>query len=146
MQNGSGKGGVEVLLVEDNPGDVRLTREALNEAAQPVNLNVVSDGIDAVRYLRRQSPYDEAPRPNLILLDLNLPKKDGREVLAEIKADEDLRMIPVVVMTTSDAQLDIRRAYSLHANCYVTKPADFEDFVGLVRSIEQFWLTVAKVP
>jgi CheY-like chemotaxis protein len=146
MENGSRKGGVEVLLVEDNPGDVRLTREALNEAARPVRLNVVGDGLDAVRYLRRESPYDDAPRPNLILLDLNLPKKDGREVLAEIKADEDLRMIPVVVMTTSEAQTDIQRAYSLHANCYVTKPADFEDFVGLVRSIEHFWLTVAKVP
>jgi CheY-like chemotaxis protein len=146
MENGSGKGGVEVLLVEDNPGDVRLTREALNEAARPVSLNVVSDGLDAVRYLRRESPYDDAPRPNLILLDLNLPKKDGREVLAEIKADEDLRMIPVIVMTTSEALTDIQRAYSLHANCYVTKPADFEDFVGLVRSIEHFWLTLAKVP
>jgi two-component system response regulator len=146
MRNESGTGGIELLLVEDNPGDVRLTREALEETGRQIGLNVVNDGIQALRYLRRQAPYVDAPRPNLILLDLNLPKKDGREVLAEIKTDEDLRMIPVVVMTTSDAQLDIRRAYSLHANCYVTKPPDFDAFVGLVQSIEQFWLSVAKVP
>lgn len=146
MRNEPGKGGVEVLLVEDNPGDVRLTREALGETGQNVGLSVVNDGLEALRFLRREDPYDNAPRPHLILLDLNLPKKDGREVLAEIKTDDDLKMIPVVVMTTSDAQLDIRRAYSLHANCYVTKPADFDAFVGLVQSIEQFWLSVAKVP
>jgi CheY-like chemotaxis protein len=146
MHSGPERGGAEVLLVEDNPGDVRLAREALEEARRDVALNVVNDGIEALRFLRREGPYGNAPRPNLILLDLNLPKKDGREVLAEIKSDDDLRMIPVVVMTTSDAQPDIRRAYSLHANCYVTKPADFDAFVGLVQSIEQFWLSIAKVP
>jgi len=146
MHDQPGKCGAEVLLVEDNPGDVRLTREALDETGGSVGLNVVSDGIEALRFLRREAPYDNAPRPSLILLDLNLPKKDGREVLAEIKTDDDLKMIPVVVMTTSDAQLDIRRAYSLHANCYVTKPADFDAYVGLVQSIEEFWLSTAKVP
>lgn len=140
------KGGVEVLLVEDNPGDVRLTREALSEAGNRVRLSVVNDGLDALRYLRREGQYSDAPRPNLIFLDLNLPKKDGREVLAAIKTDDELKLIPVVVMTTSDAQADIRQAYGLHANCYVTKPADFEAFVGLVKSLEQFWLSVAKIP
>jgi len=146
MHDQPGKCGAEVLLVEDNPGDVRLTREALDETGGSVGLNVVSDGIEALRFLRREAPYDNAPRPSLILLDLNLPKKDGREVLAEIKTDDDLKVIPVVVMTTSDAQLDIRCAYSLHANCYVTKPADFDAYVGLVQSIEEFWLSTAKVP
>ena len=146
MLEQSRRGGVEVLLVEDNPGDVRLTREALSEAHREVSLNVVNDGLDALRYLRREPPYASAPRPNLILLDLNLPKKDGREVLEEIKTDAELKEIPVVVMTTSDAQADIRRAYGLHANCYVTKPADFDAFVTLVKSIEQFWLSVARIP
>jgi CheY-like chemotaxis protein len=140
------RGGVEVLLVEDNPGDVRLTREALGEARREISLNVVNDGLDALRFLRREPPYASAPRPNLILLDLNLPKKDGREVLKEIKTDEELKEIPVVVMTTSDAQADVRRAYGLHANCYVTKPADFDAFVTLVKSLEQFWLSVARIP
>lgn len=146
MRNEPGNSSVDVLLVEDNPGDVRLTREALEETGQNVRLSVVNDGIEALYFLRREGPYGNVPRPDLILLDLNLPKKDGREVLAEIKTDDDLKMIPVVVMTTSDARPDIRRAYSLHANCYVTKPADFDAFVGLVQSIEQFWLSVAKVP
>lgn len=146
MLKESSEGAVDVLLVEDNPGDVRLTREALNETGRELRLNVVSNGIDALRYLRRESPYETASRPNLILLDLNLPKKDGRELLAEIKNDDDLKLIPVVVMTTSDAQADIRRAYSLHANCYVTKPADFDAFVGLVKSLRQFWLSVAEIP
>lgn len=146
MRDECGTGGVGVLLVEDNPGDVRLTREALNEGGRQIRLSVVNDGLEAMRYLRREGAYGGAERPNLILLDLNLPKKDGREVLSEIKADIDLRAIPVVVMTTSDAPPDIRRAYDLHANCYVTKPADFDDFVALVRSIEIFWLSVAKIP
>lgn len=146
MRNECRTGGLGVLLVEDNPGDVRLTREALSEGGRQIRLNVVNDGLEAMRYLRREGAYSGAGRPNLILLDLNLPKKDGREVLSEIKADKDLRLIPVVVMTTSDAPPDIRRAYDLHANCYVTKPADFGDFVTLVRSIETFWLSVAKVP
>jgi two-component system response regulator len=135
-----------VLLIEDNPGDVRLTREALSESKRDLRLSVVSDGIEALRFLRRESPHESAPRPNLILLDLNLPKKDGREVLEQIKTDDELKVIPVIVMTTSDAQADIRRAYGLHANCYVTKPADFDAFVGLVRSLQQFWLSVAKIP
>lgn len=146
MSEGSRKGGVDVLLVEDNPGDVRLTREALQETGDAVRLSVVHDGLDALRYLRREPPHEEAHRPNLILLDLNLPKKDGREVLKEIKTDDDLKLIPVVVMTTSDAQADIRRAYALHANCYVTKPADFDAFVALVKSLERFWLSVATIP
>jgi len=139
------EGGVAVLLVEDNPGDVRLTREALGETGRNLTLSVVNDGLDALRFLRREAPYEDAPRPNLILLDLNLPKKDGREVLEEIKTDDELKLIPVVVMTTSDAHADIRRAYRLHANCYVTKPADFDAFVGLVKSLEQFWLATAKI-
>jgi CheY-like chemotaxis protein len=146
MLEESRKGGVEVLLVEDNPGDIRLTREALSECREDLKLSVVSDGIDALRYLRHEPPYENTRRPNLILLDLNLPKKDGREVLAEIKTDEELKLIPVVVMTTSDAQADIRRAYGLHANCYVTKPADFDAFVTLVKSLQQFWLSVATIP
>jgi CheY-like chemotaxis protein len=134
------------LLVEDNPGDVRLTREALREGDQQIRLSVVNDGLEAMQYLRREGTYSEAERPNLILLDLNLPRKSGREVLSEIKSDDNLRAIPVVVMTSSDAPPDIRRAYDLQANCYVTKPADFDAFVTVVRSIEKFWLSIAKIP
>lgn len=137
---------VNVLLVEDNPGDVRLIREALSQTGRPLRLTVLPDGLEAMRYLRREATDAALQRPSLILLDLNLPKKDGREVLAEIKGDARLRAIPVVVMTTSDAPPDIRQAYDLHANCYVTKPADFDGLVALVRAIEAFWLSVAKLP
>src|SRR3990172_7231993 len=119
---------VEILLVEDNPADVRLTKEALKDAKMVNNLNVVTDGVEAIAFLRRQDKYKNAPRPDIILLDLNLPKKDGREVLAEIKADETLRTIPVVVLTTSKAEQDILRTYTLHANCYITKPVDLDKF------------------
>lgn len=142
---GTGKP-VEILLVEDNPGDVRLTREALKDGKVHNNLNVVTDGVEALAYLRRQGQYAEAARPDLILLDLNLPKKDGRAVLAEIKADEHLRRIPVVILTTSQAEEDILKTYNLHANCFVTKPVDLEQFIKVVRSIEDFWLTVVRLP
>lgn len=137
---------IEILLVEDNPGDVRLTMEALNEAKVLNNLTVIKDGVDALAYLRRQGPYANAVRPHLIVLDLNLPRKDGREVLAEIKADETLRRIPVVVLTTSDDEQDVLRSYNLHANCYVTKPVDLDRFIKVVRSIEDFWLGIVVLP
>jgi chemotaxis family two-component system response regulator Rcp1 len=137
---------VEILLVEDNPGDVRLTIEALRDAKVHNHLNVVGDGVAALAFLRREAPYRDAPRPDLILLDLNLPRKDGREVLAEIKADPDLRVLPVVVLTTSQAEQDIVQSYGLHANCYVSKPVDLDQFIRVVRSIEDFWLTVVKLP
>lgn len=137
---------VEILLVEDNPGDVRLAVEALKEGKVHNNLHVVGDGVEAMMFLRREGKYALSPRPDLILLDLNLPKKDGREVLAEIKADERLRRIPVVVLTTSKAEQDILRTYDLHANCYITKPVDLEQFIAVVRSVEDFWLTVVKLP
>jgi two-component system, chemotaxis family, response regulator Rcp1 len=137
---------VEILLVEDNPGDVRLTREALKKGHLWSRLAVVQDGMEALDYLRRLAPFQNATTPDLILLDLNLPKKDGREVLAEIKADEALRLIPVVVLTTSRAEEDILRSYKLHANCYVTKPVDFARFASVVQSIEDFWFTVVKLP
>jgi CheY-like chemotaxis protein len=137
---------VEILLVEDNPGDVRLAVEALKEGKVHNNLHVVGDGVEAMMFLRREGKFALSPRPDLILLDLNLPKKDGREVLAEIKADEKLRRIPVVVLTTSKAEQDILRTYDLHANCYITKPVDLEQFIAVVRSVEDFWLTVVKLP
>jgi two-component system, chemotaxis family, response regulator Rcp1 len=137
---------VEILLVEDNPGDVRLTREALREGKVHNNLAVASDGVEAVAYLRKQGEYAKAVRPDLILLDLNLPRMDGREVLAEIKADPILRNIPVVVLTSSQAEEDIVRAYDLHANCYVTKPVDLDQFIRVVESIEDFWFTIVKLP
>lgn len=137
---------IEIFLVEDNPGDVRLTREALKEGKVANNLRVVSDGMEAMAYLRQEGDYASVPRPDLVLLDLNLPRKDGREVLAEMKADPELRRIPVVVLTTSQAEQDILRAYDLHVNCYVTKPVDLEQFVGVVRSIEDFWLGIVKLP
>ena len=137
---------IEVLLVEDNPGDVRLTREALREGKVRNNLSVVSDGVEAVAFLRKEGKYANAVRPDVILLDLNLPKKDGREVLQDIKADPALRHIPVVILTSSQAEQDILRAYDLHANCYVTKPVDFEQFITVVRSIEDFWFTIVKLP
>ena len=137
---------VEILLVEDNPGDVELTREALHDTKVHMRLSVVPDGVEAMAFLRREREYAEAPRPDLILLDLNLPKKDGRGVLAEIKQDPVLRHIPVVVLTSSEAEQDIARAYELHANCYVTKPVDLDQFVKIVQSIEQFWFEVVKLP
>jgi CheY-like chemotaxis protein len=137
---------VEILLVEDNPGDVRLAREGLSECKIRNNLNVVGDGVKAMAFLRRQGEYAKAPRPDLVLLDLNLPRKDGREVLCEVKGDASLRTIPVVVLTTSKAEEDILKSYSLHANCYVTKPMGLEQFLDVVRSIEDFWFTIVKLP
>jgi CheY-like chemotaxis protein len=137
---------IEILLVEDNPGDVRLTIEALKEGKVRNNLSVARDGVEALTFLHRQGSFSEASRPDLILLDLNLPKKDGREVLADIKNDPVLRRIPVVVLTTSKAEEDILRTYDLHANCYITKPVDLEQFISVVRSIDDFWLSVVRLP
>jgi chemotaxis family two-component system response regulator Rcp1 len=137
---------VEILLVEDNPGDVRLTREAFKEGKLRNHLSVVGDGIEALAFLRREGPYAIAPRPDLILLDLNLPKKDGRDVLAEIKAEEALKRIPVVVLTTSNAEKDILRTHDLPASCYITKPVDFAEFITVVKLIEDFWFTIIKLP
>ena len=137
---------VEVLLVEDNQADARLMQEAFREAKVLNRLSIVKDGVEAIAFLRREGTYGEAPRPDLMLLDLNLPRKDGREVLAEIKADEDLRRIPVVVLTTSEAQQDVLKAYDLHANCYITKPVDLEKFLEVVASVEHFWLSVVLLP
>jgi two-component system, chemotaxis family, response regulator Rcp1 len=137
---------VEILLVEDSPSDTDLTVEALREAKVRNHLSIVEDGVQAMEFLRRQGKYASAPRPNLILLDLNLPRKDGREVLAEIKGDEHLKTIPVVVLTTSRAEQDVLRAYNLNANCYITKPVDFDQFLNVVRSIENFWLYVVSLP
>ena len=137
---------VEILLVEDNPGDERLTREALKEGKVYSNLHWVKDGVEAMEFLRRSGRYQDMPRPDIVLLDLNLPKKDGREVLQDIKNDPDLKRIPVVVLTTSKADEDVLRTYNLHANCYVTKPVDLEKFIVVVRSIDRFWLTVVTLP
>ena len=137
---------IDILLVEDNPGDVRLTVEALKEDKLHNSLHVVKDGIEAMAFLHQKGEYADAPRPDLILLDLNLPKKDGREVLGEIKADERLKRIPVVILTTSQAEEDILKTYELHANCYITKPVNLEQFIKVVRSIEEFWLTVVRLP
>ena len=136
----------QILLVEDNPADVRLAREALKEGPLENNLNVVPDGMEAVAYLRREGNYTGVSRPQLILLDLNLPKKDGREVLAQIKTDDDLKMIPVVILTTSAADQDIQTAYRLHANCYVIKQLDLDAYISSVRSIENFWFRTAQLP
>ena len=137
---------IEILLVEDNPGDVRLTQEALGEAKVRNNLAVARDGVEALSYLRREPPFQDATRPDMVLLDLNLPRKDGREVLAEIKADPELRRLPVVVLTTSSAEKDVLESYNLYANCKITKPVDLDQFVGIVSSIEDFWLTIVKLP
>lgn len=139
---------IEVLLVEDNPGDVRLMKEALKDAKVKNNLYVVSDGEEALSFLRRQENYSSysPPMPDLIMLDLNLPRKDGREVLQEIKNDPDLMHIPVVIVTTSSAEEDVLKSYNLHANCYVTKPVDLEQFIKVVKAIENFWLTIVKLP
>lgn len=137
---------IEVLLIEDNPGDVRLTMEALRDAKLHNKLSVVNDGVDAMAFLRHEGSYNQSPRPDLILLDLNLPLKDGREVLEEIKNDEDLRRIPVVILTTSNDERDILESYNLHANCYITKPVDLNQFMAIVKSIQSFWFSIVKLP
>jgi len=137
---------IEILLVEDNPADIRLAREAFKDAKVHNILYTVEDGVEAMAFLRRQGKYAEVGRPDLILLDLNLPKKDGREVLAEIKTDERLKLIPVVILTVSKDEEDILKTYNLHANCYITKPIDFEQFMRVVKGIEEFWLTIVKLP
>lgn len=137
---------IEVLLVEDDEGDVLMTREALAEGKVLNHLNVVNDGVEAVAYLRQTGDYSDAARPDLVLLDLNLPKKDGRQVLEEVKADENLRRIPVIVLTTSAADEDILRSYNLHANAYVTKPVDFDRFVDVIRQIDDFFISVVRLP
>jgi len=137
---------IEILLVEDNPGDVRLTREALKEGKVLNHLSVAQDGIEAMAFLRREGKYAREIHPDIILLDLNLPKKDGREVLAEIKQDPNLLRIPVVILTTSKAEEDIIKTYDLHANCFITKPVDLDQFITVVQSIEDFWFTIVKLP
>ena len=137
---------IHVLLVEDSPGDVRLTQEAFREANITIKLHVALDGVEAMAFLRREGDHADAPRPDLILLDLNLPRMDGREVLALIKGDDNLRSIPTVILTTSEAEADIVKSYDLQANCYLSKPVQLDSFVGLVKSISDFWLTTAKLP
>ncbi len=139
-------GAIEILLVEDNPGDARLTLEAFKEGKVINHLTVMADGADALAYLRRQGQFSNSTPPDLILLDLNLPRKDGREVLAEIKSDDRLKKIPVIVLTTSAAPEDVRKAYGSHANCYITKPVDLDEFLRVVQSIESFWLSLVKLP
>lgn len=137
---------IDILLIEDNPGDVRLTKEVLKEGKVSNNLSVVKDGVEAMKYLRREGQYTAEPQPDLILLDLNLPRMDGREVLEKIKEHPNWQRIPVVVLTTSSAEEDIIRSYNLHANCYITKPVDLDQFINVVKSVEDFWLTVVKLP
>ncbi|MDY6864448.1 MAG: response regulator [Halobacteriota archaeon] len=137
---------VEILLVEDNPGDVRLTQEAFKEGKIKNNLHVVGDGIEALEFLRNEGEYADAPRPDLVLLDLNMPRKGGREVLEEMKADDDLKGIPVVILTTSEAEQDILRSYDMQANCYITKPVDVMQFFQIIHYIEDFWFTIVKLP
>jgi two-component system, chemotaxis family, response regulator Rcp1 len=137
---------IEVLLVEDSPGDVRLTQEAFHDANRSVRLHVASDGVEAMEFLRHQGAHSAAPRPDLILLDLNLPKMDGREVLARIKEDESLKTIPTIILTTSEAEADIAKSYRLQANCYLSKPVQLDQFETLVKSINDFWLTKVKLP
>ena len=137
---------IEILLVEDNPGDARLTMEALRDAKVRNNVSVVEDGVEALAFLRREGAHADAARPDIVLLDLNLPRKDGREVLAEIKEDQDLKKNPVVILTTSDSDEDVLRAYKLHANCYVRKPVDLDQFIKVVQSIEDFWFSIVKLP
>ena len=146
MQTSKNVRPVQILLVEDNPGDVGLTIEALKEAKMLNKLTVVKDGIEALSLLRRQGQHAHAARPDLILLDLNLPKKDGREVLAEIKADDNLKRIPVIILTTSQNEQDVVKSYNLHANCYITKPLDLDQFIKVVKSIEDFWLGIVVLP
>ena len=137
---------IEILLVEDNPDDANLTVDALKAGKLRNRVNVVEDGVEAMSYLRREGKNAAAPRPDIILLDLNLPRKNGREVLAEVKEDPDLKRIPVVIVTTSKSEQDVFEAYNLHANCYVTKPVDLDQFIGVVKKIEDFWFTVVKLP
>ena len=146
MSNEDNAKPIEILLVEDNPGDVRLTKEALKEGKVYNNLHWAKDGVEAMEFLRREGKHAKAPRPDIILLDLNLPKKDGREVLASIKGDARFKHIPVVILTTSEAEEDVLKSYELHANCYVTKPVDLEKFIQVVQSIDRFWLTVVTLP
>jgi two-component system, chemotaxis family, response regulator Rcp1 len=143
---GTNAAAIEVLLVEDSPGDVRLTREAFKDAKVHINLHVASDGAEAMAFLGREGNHANAPRPDLILLDLNLPKKDGREVLAELKESPALKCIPVVILTTSASEADIQGSYQRHANCYITKPVDLDGFLKVVKSIDSFWLSVVKLP
>ena len=146
MTTGDSSKPVDILLVEDNPGDARLAIEALNESTVPNTVHAVRDGEEAMAFLHQEGKYASAPRTDLILLDLNLPKKDGREVLAEIKENPDLKCIPVVVMTTSNAEDDIRKTYNLHVNCYVTKPVEFDHFMKVIKSLEDFWLATVRLP
>lgn len=140
------KRAINILLIEDNPGDVRLTQEAFKEGKVSTQLDVVMDGVEAIKFLRKQDQYSTANTPDLILLDLNLPKRDGREVLAEIKADQDLKRIPIVILTTSNAETDILKSYNLHVNCYINKPVDFDKFFDIIQKIEEFWLKTAVLP
>jgi two-component system, chemotaxis family, response regulator Rcp1 len=137
---------IDILIIEDNPGDARLIREALSESRVYSTLYIVSDGVEALGFLRNEGRYSDAPKPHLIILDLNLPRKDGREVLAEIKSDEELLHIPVVIMTISQAEEDIMNTYKLHANCYISKPIDLNEFIRVIKSIEEFWFSVVKLP
>lgn len=137
---------IDILMVEDNPGDARLTREALRESKVCNNLHHVRDGVEAMEFLRKEGEFGNAPTPDIILLDLNLPRKDGRQVLAELKAIPHLKHIPVVVLTTSEAEQDIVKSYELHANCYITKPVDLDKFVDIIHGIENFWLSIVKLP
>ncbi|MBZ5521789.1 MAG: response regulator [Acidobacteriia bacterium] len=137
---------IEILLVEDNPGDVRLIKEAFRDSKIVNGISCAVDGVEALDFLHRQGKYAEANRPDLVLLDLNLPRKDGREVLAEIKADPDLKRIPVVILTSSKSEEDILKTYNLHANCYITKPIDLEKFIGVAKAIENFWVSIVKLP
>jgi CheY-like chemotaxis protein len=139
-------GAIDILLVEDNPGDVRLIIESLKDAEIRIMLHVVEDGVEAMNFLRREGKYNEAVRPDVILLDLNLPRKSGMEVLEEMKVDEDLKRIPVVILTTSEAEEDVRKSYSLHANCFVTKPTGLTQFNEVIKTMEKFWLTIVKLP
>lgn len=137
---------INILLIEDNPGDVRLTQEAFKEGKVSTNLEIVMDGVEAIKYLRKQEKYANAVTPDLILLDLNLPKRDGREVLKEVKADEHLKRIPIVILTTSNAEQDIIKSYNLHVNCYINKPVDYDKFFDIIQKIEDFWLKTAILP
>ena len=137
---------IQILLIEDNPGDIRLTQEAFKESRLTICLNVVTDGVEGINYIRRRPPYQDMPTPDLILLDLNLPKRDGREVLQEIKTDDELKRIPVVILTTSTAEQDILKSYSLHTNSYINKPVDFDKFFDIIQHIESFWLNTAILP